>query len=192
MHQGAIKESRGGNLRPMSHPEDPIAAKTQWTPLMPGGANFITDHLFEEAPSRFVFRPTTSLRLFGLAFLLVGLGCIAAGPLAHIPFMIVFGLPFVGVGVAVLAHRTSVFDGPSRSYVSKKKQVVPFTSIHALQIVEETVSGSDDPDFHSYELNLVLQSGERINVVDHIGIEEIRKDAQILSTLTGCKVWDAK
>lgn len=176
----------------MSHPEDPIAAKTQWTPLVPGGANFITDHLFEEGPSRFVFHPTTSLRLFGLAFLLVGLGCVAAGPLLHIPFMIVFGLPFVGVGIAVLAHRTSVFDGHARSYVSKKKRVVPFAEIHALQIVKETVSGSEDPDFDSYELNLVLQSGERINVVDHIGLAEIRADAEILSKLISCKVWDAK
>jgi hypothetical protein len=170
--------------------EDPVAARTQWTPLVPGGANFITDHLLEDGPSRLAMRPTTGLKLFGLAFLLAGLGCIAAGVALQIWFLTVFGLPFTAVGVAVLRHRESVFDGQSRSFLGKSKQVVPFSSIHALQLLREKVSGSDDADFDSYELNVVLTNGERINVVDHAGVVQLRADAQRLSALVGCKVWD--
>lgn len=55
----------------------------------------------------------------------------------------------------------------------------------------ELVTSSENPDYWSFELNLVLTSGERINVVDHGNLGRVRADAKTISALLGCKLWDA-
>jgi hypothetical protein len=54
----------------------------------------------------------------------------------------------------------------------------------------EYVSGNKS-SYYSYELNLVLDDGSRINVVDHGNLERLRSDAQTLSQFLGKPVWDA-
>jgi hypothetical protein len=54
----------------------------------------------------------------------------------------------------------------------------------------EFVSGSKN-SYHSYELNLVLNDGSRINVVDHGNLERLRSDASTLSRFLDKPVWDA-
>lgn len=168
---------------------DPIAAKTQWTPLVPGGANFATHTLVLHEGSRVELKPSIALKLFGGVFLVVGLGCTLGGLLVPQWFMILFGLPFAAVGLYVLKPRTILFDGGARLFTGPKGQV-PFSAIHAIQIIKERVTSSDS-DYWSYELNLVLSSGERINVVDHGSLGRVRADAQTISALLGCKLWDA-
>ena len=60
----------------------------------------------------------------------------------------------------------------------------------ALQLLSEHVSGNDS-SYYSYELNLVLEDGRRLSVVDHGDCEQLREDAQLLSQLLGKPVWDA-
>ncbi|RWX50781.1 hypothetical protein VU01_12641, partial [Candidatus Electrothrix marina] len=43
----------------------------------------------------------------------------------------------------------------------------------------------------SYEINLVLQDGSRINVVDHGKKNRIREDAHALAEFLGKPLWDA-
>ncbi|MDP6491172.1 MAG: hypothetical protein QGG69_05335 [Kiritimatiellia bacterium] len=50
---------------------------------------------------------------------------------------------------------------------------------------------SDKSSYYSYELNLVLQDGSRINVVDHGNKTKLREDAATLSEFLGRPVWDA-
>jgi hypothetical protein len=45
--------------------------------------------------------------------------------------------------------------------------------------------------YYSYELNLVLDDGSRINVVDHGNLDRLRSDAQTLSRFLDKPVWDA-
>lgn len=168
---------------------DPLAARTGWTPLVPGGANFVTHRLVADGPSRFVMKASVGLTLFGLAFLGAGGLGVLIGAASSEWLVSLFGAPFLGVGGYVLSRKAGVFDGQARHF--QGKSLVPFASIHALQILRETVSGSEDPDFDSFELNLVLTNGERVNVTDHAGLQQVRGDAQKLSALLGCKVWDA-
>ena len=76
--------------------------------------------------------------------------------------------------------------------------------IHSLQILSEKVqtpqqrkglpdlSGKPPPvAFLSYELNLVLKNGVRVNVVDHGDLESLRSDARELSSFLGIPVWDS-
>jgi len=45
-------------------------------------------------------------------------------------------------------------------------------------------------DFNRYEINLVLESGERLNVFEHRSESIIRADARLLSVFLGKPVWD--
>ena len=74
--------------------------------------------------------------------------------------------------------------------VERGDSSAPLSSIHALQLLSEFVSGSKS-SYYSYELNLVLNDGSRINVVDHGNLERLRSDASALSRFLDKPVWDA-
>ena len=69
-------------------------------------------------------------------------------------------------------------------------KTVAFSQIYALQVVKEYVRG-DETNYWSYELNLVLQEGQRLSVVDHGNLETLLDDARRVRDLLGCKLWDA-
>lgn len=52
--------------------------------------------------------------------------------------------------------------------------------MRALQVLTEHVS-SDKGSYRSYELNLVLADGSRLNVTDHGKLDRIMNDAKALS-----------
>jgi hypothetical protein len=54
----------------------------------------------------------------------------------------------------------------------------------------EYVTGNKS-SYYSYELNLVLDDGRRINVIDHGNLDRLRSDAQPLSRFLDKPVWDA-
>jgi hypothetical protein len=167
---------------------DPVAARTQWTPLVPGGANFATHRLVQIDGTRAEMKKSFGSFLFGGVFLVAGLSMTVIGALGVGWWLTLFGVPFWLVGLYVLWPRALVFDSSTRQFTAGAKSV-PFSSIHALQIIKERVSSSD-ADYWSYELNLVLTDASRINVVDHGDVALIRTHALKLSALIGCRVWD--
>lgn len=62
--------------------------------------------------------------------------------------------------------------------------------IHALQLVSEYFRGGKGSSY-IYELNLVLEDGKRIIVVEHGDEEKLREDTDTLSAFLGRPVWDA-
>jgi hypothetical protein len=74
-------------------------------------------------------------------------------------------------------------------FESDGKTIIPFSEIHALQIISEFISGKFD-NYSSYELNIILKDATRINIIDHNDIEQIRLDAQKISIFLGVPVWD--
>ena len=77
-----------------------------------------------------------------------------------------------------------VFDKKTLKHYAKLEK------IHALQLISGHVTGGRS-SFHSYELNLVLDNGKRINVVDHSHQDKLREDAGTLSVFLEKPVWDA-
>ena len=71
------------------------------------------------------------------------------------------------------------------------KHLAALEEIHALQLISEQCSNSDGPSYRSYELNLVLKNGRRINVVDHGDQNKLREDAETLSAFLEVPTWDA-
>jgi hypothetical protein len=210
------KGGRGGGegVDPSSF-EDPVALQTDWFPAAPGGASFGTHRLVQVSANRIEFSATLSAKFFFLVFLLAGLGVLGfqvnririgqAYLLSQdslVPFLV--GTVFAVVGGCLYWFGTTprVFDQSRASFWRGRKEPAmldaagrsenstPLSSIHALQLLTEYVSGNKS-SYYSYELNLVLNDGSRINVVDHGNLERLRSEAQTLSQFLGKPVWDA-
>ena len=194
---------------------DPCAMSTSWQPLKGGGANFRTRKLVVVDPDRVEVRSTAGALLFCLVFISMGLlasglcvSSLAGGssiePDAGLWLPGTVGVVFISGGFYMLRAFTApvVFDARNeyfwkgrRSPVhavnrSALKYFTEFTDIHALQLIAEYCR-SDKSSYYSYELNLVLKSGDRINVFDHGNLKRAREDAEKLARFLKCPVWDA-
>lgn len=195
--------------------DDPLAEQIRWTPLKSGGSNFRTHKLFEDSNIRVGFKPTIGARLFGIVFIFVGLVSPIAIGYGNIQvdsnliesetvFMIAFGVAFFSIGSYIYYSYSKpiVFDKLSGQYWKgwkKPERSVGreplengawLRNIYALQIIEEYIR-NDDNSYYSYELNLVLRNGERLNVIDHGSKRKLLSDAQVLSKFLDKPIWDA-
>ena len=194
--------------------DDPVAMQTEWTPAKGGGANFRTHKLVTVSANRMEFRASIGAKLFYLIFLLAGMGILIGGSFSKFSseapsfdmetFIFLFlGLVFVSVGGSMLYFGTApiVFDKRKGFFWKGRKapdQVLNKSSlkhfahleqIHALQLVSEYCRGNKS-SYYSYELNLVLGNGQRINVVDHGNQNKLRGDATSLSSFLEKPIWD--
>ena len=194
--------------------DDSVAMQTEWGPAKGGGANFGTHKLVTVNPSRLEFKASIGAKLFYLLFLFVGLGVligfsvkgISSGTLglnADTVLPLVFGSIFAlaGGGMFYVGTAPIVFDkqkgwfwkgrkAPDRVFdKSAIKHLAEIGQIHALQLISEHCSG-DKSSYYSYEINIVLEDGRRINDVDHGNEKRIRADADTLSEFLGIPLWD--
>lgn len=192
----------------MTHPparwaDDPVAVTTRWDPLVSGGANFRTRSLVTISPARMEFPASLGMRLFAGVFLVAGIGIGVAGVAIAEWFPLVFGAVFAAVGAGILYFATApvVFDkrqgafwrgrtAPNETYHrASLKHYAPLGDIHALQIIKERVTG-DKSSYDSFELNLVLADGRRLNVTDHGDYTTLRRNAETLAGFLERPLWD--
>jgi len=199
---------------------DPVASQTEWDPAVGGGTNFCTRRLVQASVHRLEFRPTVTARVFPLIFFFCGVVVLviagyqfATGgfenPMLAV-FVPLFGCVFAGAGGLLywLMTRQIAFDRTLRCFWKGKmpmsvadteyrNSAVSLDRIHAIQLVSERVTSSSGSGSHrrrssyySYEINLVLEDGSRINVVDHGKVDRIRQDARQLAEFLDVPVWD--
>jgi hypothetical protein len=191
----------------------PRGPAMSWEPLKAGGTNFGTHRLREVSSNRVAFRPVLGALLFSGAFAVVGLvvllfslkGIIFGGaPEEGRYILLLFGLIFAVAGFVILrGFRTPlVFDRSQGLFWRGRAPESPGNDTHGdrwarlhavvgIQLLAEQVSGSED-NYHSYELNLVLEGGERVHVVDHGHAEHIRADADQLAYFLDVPVYDRR
>ena len=194
---------------------DPVAMKAEWSPIEHSGSSFCTHELISLGPDRIEFRPTIGLKLFLWSFLLTGFGVVTYFAFQNYPFghnelglesylPLIVGIIFVGAGAYYLRTTTLpiVFD-KNKHYFWKGKNPpgnisenastkiwCDLNDVYALQIISEFCSGSKSSYF-SYELNIVLKDGHRINIVDHGNKARIDMDARTLSVFLKVPLWSA-
>ncbi len=190
---------------------DPIALRTGWKPIKGGGSRFRTFKLVKVNPDRMKFRTTIGAIIFSLIFALPGTALLTfliptvdrSSIDIGIMLGLFLGLVFVSLGWYLFFRqmRPIVFDKQEGLFwMGRKPQAELGTSestdkfvrlelIHALQIVAEYISGKNS--FYSYELNLVLKNGNRINLIDHGRRKKLIEDAEILAEFLGIPLWDA-
>ncbi len=192
---------------------DPFAQQTAWIPLKPGGTNILTHKLYMANPNRLEFKASFGAKLFYLSFLVSGLGVLIGLPYftqsskgfafdsnTFIPLLVAFVLIAVGCCLYYFQTIPIVFDKQSGFFWKGRKEPVgiiytnnfcQFTklnTIHAIQLISEYIK-SDKKAYYSYELNIVLKDGKRINILDHGKKNEIEENAKKLSNYLGKPVW---
>jgi hypothetical protein len=193
---------------------DPVALQTAWTPAKRGGASFRTHKLAAAGPNRIEFRAASGAMLFYLLFSLLGLGVFVGLSVAWFsgagvwsdPGMLVpllISLIFIAIGAyrlytgtapIVIEKGRGVFwkgrKGPDEVIDTRNTGTfVRLDHVHAVQLISEFISGKNS--YYSYELNLVLEDGKRVTVVDHGNLGKIREDAKTLALFLGRPLWDA-
>ena len=177
-----------------------------WSPLKTGGANFKTHTLVLVSTLRMEYKASVGFFLFGAIFGIGGLGISSLVFFDDVSLWIVLlGVVFAGTGgyILKLALEPIVFD-KSQGYfwkgkkspreasdLSDLKTVAKLDDIFGLQVIKEYVKSSNkgrDTSYYSYEINLVLNSGERLNVVDYGNANSILQDASRLSNFLNIKV----
>jgi len=180
--------------------DDEVALTTDWTPLRSGGASFQTHQLVLQRPNRISFRPTWGAIAFGLTFIVLGLIVITIClfveemSLGMRVLLMAIGLGFAGGMRVFLVFQfgPNLFD-VNRGFYTKgwfDAGLVRLDEIHALQLISERCRGRNRT-FYSYELNLVLEDGQRVNVVDHGDLAQLQADARTISQRLDVPVWDA-
>jgi hypothetical protein len=194
---------------------DPVALQTNWTPTKGGGSNFRTHKLVAANSNRMEFQASFGALAFYFLFLLIGLGVLIAFSIFKfssggfsfkaetiVPFLL--GLVFATIGGCLLYFGTIpiVFDKREGYFWKGRKApeevfdknaikgLTHLEEIHALQLISEYCRGNKS-SYYSYELNLVLKNGKRINVIDHGNQNKLREDAATLSRFLQKPVWDA-
>ncbi|WP_375177794.1 hypothetical protein [Marinobacter mobilis] len=208
---------RLGQQQQAAGPHQPDKGEdVDWTPLKAGGANFRTHHLVRVSPSRLEVRPSIQMMLFCLLFMALGAGVggvfvvtgIRDGNLmtAVIPGLV--GLVFLLTGALLLksASKRRVFDLSLGGYwrgsgrlngpqaLVTQAEWAWLQEIKAIQLLQERVTSRSDNgrsrSYWSYELNLVLIDGRRLNVMDHGNPGRIRQDAEVIGQFLGVPVLD--
>lgn len=195
---------------------DDLALYTPWEPLVGGGSRRTTHRLKQAVGNRLVFRAEKQALFFGWLLWtgvpLLILACVYTYQ-NDVTIRDLFGPIVVIAGIAMcygIYHMRNLgkprqFDLGYGFYwkghkdpqkVLKKNTLEDYTllkDIHALQIIKERCSNSDDDiPYLSYELNLVCEDASRINITDHSDIAGLRDDADVLAEfLGGIPIWDA-
>jgi hypothetical protein len=208
------ESSIGMEPDPGAWDDDPVAQKVEWTPQNSGGASFRTHCLEVCGVARMEFRLTLGARLFCLLF--VGAGAVVPSVALFHPVrggtsdltaslvVACVGAVFLGTGFALLhfMSKPRVFDKLTGRYWKGRQDPqltrprfepddsVALSDIHALQLLSEHVRGNKS-SYTSYELNLVLENGRRVNVTDHGSVKALREDTRELARFLDVPVWDA-
>ncbi|MCW8878575.1 MAG: hypothetical protein OQK04_06420 [Kangiellaceae bacterium] len=194
---------------------DPVAKKVRWASLSDGGSKVGAHKLVEVNPTRMEFKPSKDALVFtsffvSLSFIVMIASVYysstdeASGTVLQTIFPILIGIVLAITSIFTYrSYRTPIiFDKvegfywkdrkESTSFVDKTSRTnrVKLNDIHALQLLYEYVQGSESW-YERYELNLVLNHGERVNVVDHEYEHQLKSDAKRLSRFLEIPVWDA-
>lgn len=189
-----------------------LALKVDWKPLSSGGANFKTSNLKQIKSSRLEVIKSTGGLVFAGLFAVIGIGVAVIvsyfiykekGLDWDILFTVVFGSIFAAAGIAMLYWpRPRVFDlrygwfwagnktlSREQDFMNLKKSA-RLSEIAVIQIIAERVTSRESSSYTSWEINLVSNNGDRLNVMDHGNQESIVSDAQLLGEFLGVPVWE--
>ncbi|MEO1806235.1 MAG: hypothetical protein AAFU33_15570 [Bacteroidota bacterium] len=191
--------------------KDPVAKEVSWKQMHEGGNSFMTHKLQLLNDQVSAFQPVFFAKLIPVIFFLAGLlliGLAIFDP-ASINVMLFIGiLIFWGAGILLTDQLMiyTIFDQDTLKVTQKRwfrsifkredaEKQFDLTSLYAIQLLSERISSYDEENdrsssYRSYELNVIFENKERLHILDHANIEQIRADAQALAASLGIPVWD--
>ena len=196
--------------------DDPVAVQTDWTPMAAGGYRRTLHRLKPIAPDVLCFQATPyrhyQTLIYGLALVVFSVtllgqlwGGLRQPDQVWLVVMLVPTVLMCGLTVLKLS-RVIVIDGGAAEvriglprlnwlnrWLSRRSWLchrIAFDSVYSVQLLDEEVRRRGRVPFWSYELNLVLQNGQRIHLIDHGNQREIRWDAGDLAKIINVPIWD--
>lgn len=199
---------------------DEVINKTEWSPLLHhGGQSNKSHNLVKVNDERIAFKRSTSSLIIYIFLTVIGLLTLTVSMFGHLLGMsstgnplygIGVGLIFTGAGVVLLLKGGAQINMDCRlnamwkgkidpDAVINKKSIDGYTSLkelHAVQVIQELFQDDVDDDghrgqsFYSYEINLVMHDGKRVNVLDHGNKKAIDEQAKMIATLFDVPLWD--
>lgn len=177
--------------------------KVDWTKVKPGtravpGGNKMKTHaLIPLSKDVIRFVPTALFSFKNLFFALCGPAIIVFSVFAlYLGQWPTFFLALIlGISMSYVGYYSFkmvsllVFDKKKELYIKGilKKTTINLVDIKAIQLIQEYVPGERNAPgesytpYNSYEINLVLKSGDRINVVDHGARRAAQRQARRLA-----------
>ena len=180
------------------HPNsDPIAAKTHWQSMAGGASNFKMQQL-EETNADLIIKASFEVRLFCWAFIFTGLVPILLEYLwlwddigfIFDPLLSACGI-FVLVGMLLswmFTAKIIEFNKVSKTIHTSERKL-PFSDVYALQVITSLAGGHGHGIYRNNELNIVLNDGQRINLLNHGGVAAFEYQELQLSNLLNVPVW---
>ncbi len=197
---------------------DPVAEKTSWLPLNSKADSSLFYSLVRVSATQYRYQYSLLIRIVVVSFGLIGAlylwsgidSSLSRGIARSYSYFIIatvcFAFPYyfykfvnnykvfdLGFGCYWVGGKKPKFSGR----VTKKNRITYLDKVHAIQILSEliptnkrTLLDLKEPSYFSYELNLVLEDGSRVNVLDHNRQAQVLKDASLLSIFLNIPIWD--
>jgi len=186
--------------------DEPLDWSKVSTRVNAGGRWWKSHHLISLNKNTLWFVPAFSVVLLGVVFLLLSAFLSVFVFLLGEEFFLtnrwglwiplLFILIFVVLTFAIsmdyfLMHPIAKFHKTNGLYRKKKAVITKLEDITAIQLLREQVQ-NDDHKFFSYEINLVLKDGNRVNVVDHGNEKAVIQQARRLAKFLDVELLVAK
>lgn len=173
--------------------KDPLAMETQWKQCNMLGANFCSEKLVRADPNRMELRSTNGVLALYFGCILMGIALLVASKLSSLQ-AILFGIAFIilGMFLVLFANKHAAFDKSTSSFYKGRKipeQLGDINNIHAIQLITKITR--EKKRYYCYELNLVMNNAERVNIISHGNKKRIKADAQNLAEFLETPLWDA-
>ncbi|MEO0900077.1 MAG: hypothetical protein AAFY71_26920 [Bacteroidota bacterium] len=199
------------NLKRFAHP---MAEKVAWAPLKPGGTNVRAEKAVQISAMEVIIKSTFTVKAIALLVFLLGLSMLFLGVADMINpsqgilefhggfLMLISLLPlWAGNHLIKKVAKRSNFQRENSSFFQEKPErafsiqkikssEVSLDNIVAIQLLREYIRSSEGKHFDSYEMNLVLDDGSRVNLMDHGDLRSIRSDAKMIARFLSVPVWD--
>jgi len=199
------------------HFDDPVAQNTGWTQLAMGSGSSYRSQKLASAHNQIRVVKTARALILPVGFGLAGIALILAAlndylqlaptgtePLSTSQFLsllLIGAFLLLPAAVFLRPKNKLTFDKSSGNCWRGRKPAsgsfedsdqFRLQRIKGLQMLAKRVSGSHgDRTYSSYELNLILDNHDRINVMDHGDVDALRADAEKLSEFLDVPLFDA-
>lgn len=174
-----------------------------WEPISLDGHEFKTHKMKQLSPGKIIFTGSLELKIFYGFLMALGLSVPIVYSLkgeldttATVIGIVIFVVALIfflrTVSTLVFDKSMGYFYMGDKSSVEKLenhgKTYCRIVEIQALQLLKKKCY-SNNTSYSSYELNLVLQNGSRINVVDHGDKKVIDRDIKKLATFLNVEIY---
>ncbi len=183
---------------------DDFVFKIDWHPIKKGWSSFNSHHLKKSFSGKLSFYPSFINFIFFVPFLIAGI-YITYEAIKNIPLLMYsqffFGIFLIFISlifpyilkVIVFDKRTNRFTRASILKL-KKYSNLPLKSIYAIQILKYTTTSSSKGNRRKiiiFELNLVFNDHNRINLFSHNNKDAILKKSKTIASFLSIPIWNA-